>query len=222
MKKKIISVIFASMLALSATTSAFAEIVPSAEPIATVDIKGYSCYERDGHYWTILDGEEYLVIDVGDIEDYVTNPNEINIYSQTSTTAIDELPPFWTNSSIVNVPHGFEHTEVADLSNGDYCSPIFQISPVANDNSVRYRLKCYFTLNTDVKVETYLFNSLVGKWDLYSTDVFTFNALINYHIVWAGSASLYMNGVALRFLQNGSNTGISPFRYTFQAKLPLI
>ena len=72
--KKILSAVFALATAITATTSAYAADVSTMSDLnevgETINIGGYECYERDGQYWTIDDGDECLVIDVGNCDDY--------------------------------------------------------------------------------------------------------------------------------------------------------
>lgn len=219
--KKIITALIAAALTLSVSTVSFADEQTVATGTETINIDGYECYERDGHYWTMLEDGEYLVIDVGDIEDY---PSALSLNSsiEPRMRIIDEMPTKnWTNSREINVPHGHEYTDRADISGGDYCSPVYLVYPVNNDNSVRYRLKCDLDSGTNLNIQFFYHIPEVG-WNSY-TEVTAFTFFVPYKVVFVGDAIDVVNGIAFRFFKQGSDSNISTqFDYTFQAKLPFI
>lgn len=70
------------------------------EPILT-DVHGYMCYEREGEYWTMLDGEECMVIDL----DQLIAEGEAEECTAVLSTASGDIgcPNGWMNRSVVEI-----------------------------------------------------------------------------------------------------------------------
>lgn len=85
------------------------------------DIGGYACYQREGNYWTMIDGEECLVIDVQSATK-INDDVSADVKSSTSN-----YPSFWGNKTTVSLSTKLSYTDDIDLSRGDYYSPIFEL-----------------------------------------------------------------------------------------------
>lgn len=212
--KKIISTVFALVTAMTVTTSAYAADVTTASDInedgGTINIGGYECYERDGQYWTIDDGEECLVIDVGDCEDY-------GVCAPASVDDDIPFPPNWTNSRVLYSPHNTVREDTADLSKGDYCSPLFRVFPVAGDNgfNLKFRLICSFVPSKKLNITFYTYSSSGQSWDGY-TETISFGSNSKY-VILVGSAIRTTGAIAMRF-NKAQSDNVSTFNYSFQVQ----
>lgn len=176
----------------------------------TINIGGYECYERDGQYWTIDDGDECLVIDVGDCDDYeVCSPVSLN----------DDIPfpPNWTNSRVLYSPHNTVREDTADLSQGDYCSPLFRVFPVAGDNgfNLKFMLNCSFNPSKKLNITFYTYSSSGQSWSDY-TKTITFGSG-GQHVLLVGSAIKTTGAIAMRF-NKAQSDNVSTFNYSFQVQ----
>ncbi len=213
--KKILSAVFALATAITATTSAYAADVSTMSDLnevgETINIGGYECYERDGQYWTIDDGDECLVIDVGNCDDY-------EVCAPVSLNEDVPFPPDWTNSRILYSPHNTEREDTADISAGDYCSPLFKVFPVDGDaeTNVSYKIKCGFVFNTTINMTFYTYNTRDQYWRDYNNP-YTFNGVKSGCVILVGSEINTLRGIAVRFHKNGSDN-LSSFNYKFEAK----
>lgn len=215
--KKIITTLIAAALTLSISTVSFADEI-STDTIGseTINIDGYECYERDGHYWTMLEDGECLVIDVGDIEDYPSLDSEFTL--EPRGNILNNWPTAdWGNKREVNVPHGRRHTETADMSNGDFCTPVFVVFPVEGMESATYEIGCNLSSKQKVNIQFFYYVPASG-WVNY-TELTTFTYAAKFRAVFVGTAKKYVRGCAFKFLEEGSVDLPSSFDYTFRAHL---
>lgn len=107
------TMIAGSTLAVPAFASSTDESVAiaAAANAEFVDINGYNCRLVDGEYVTVIDGEEYIVIDLGS-----------GISDGISTYSFRDP---WDGVPQVDVSDGSEYTASVDLTLGDYKSPIY-------------------------------------------------------------------------------------------------
>ena len=202
--KKTISAITAISLMLTAGIPVQAE---TADPVEYIDINGYDCYERDGYYWTVLDGDEYLVID---LSDSVSVCNDISPCATSIGT-----PPNWTNSQVVTLTEDNPtHKDTCHLKNGDYCSPVYEIKPEQTDYRIEISTGVVFNNSYDVVLYTHLQYNMLGGWQPTQRTI-TFNVVIPYRVLLTGTVSTAIDGFAIKFLS--SSTGQKDLDYTIKA-----
>lgn len=201
--KKFISAITAISIMLTSGVTVQAE---TADSVRYIDINGYDCYERDGYYWTVIDGIEYLVID---LSDSVSAGNDITTYSSPMGT-----PPNWANNQEVTLTESSpSYTDTCNLKNGDYCSPIYKINPKKTDYRISIYSGVWLNNTYDIEFYTHLQYDL-GGWHMEKNTI-TFNVLLNTYFLLTGTPSTVIDGFALRFLS--SSTGQKDLDYKITA-----
>lgn len=203
--KRCISAVMAAVMAFMANATVMAE---TAEP-QTVDINGFSCYERDGQYWTVLDGEEYLVINLDEFTEPAAEDDEgINPCSG----IIDECPigcptPLITNWIYngyveLNLQNQYTHTDRCYLTYGDYFSPIYYFEP----NNIGSGFVATISTSDYIFIDTYHFkvwkhsknlNQWLEDYPLYLSKDVTKKILLT------ATTKEDTNGLGVRFLSNG-------------------
>ena len=188
--------------------------VAISESAELTDIGGFACYQRDGNYWTMLDGEEYLVIDFRDI--LPTN----NFISTTNTQEPDSKSlSSWENKAYIPLSPETSYKTQIDLSNGDYYSPIFELSHFSNGTYNGYiQLSTNHIVNNSYDIEIYVRYQNMTDWFMDGTRHLTFNIFGKTQAILIGGASFDVDCVGLKFLS--SSTGRDDFECTFTQYKP--
>lgn len=211
--KKIVSFLTAAIMAVTVNLSVAAEAMT--EPELT-DIHGYMCYERDGQYWTLLDGEEYMVID---LDNYMTSgtegsfiDNEASLYSIQSNDSPIGLPTAdWYDCGYIDMRQIHSYTDGCYISSGNQDSKIYYY-PTKNGNaSYVATISTKQVLNNTYYTYVYLHNSDSVDWTPISTTI-TFNVLQPVHMLYTSSLTQNIDGFAIRFLK--TSPGEKTFYYT--------
>lgn len=190
-------------MAFTANASVMAE---TTEP-QTVEINGFSCYERDGEYWTVLDGEEFLVIN---LDNFTKPAAEDDSGINPCSGIVDECPigtpPLltdWIYNGCVelNGQNNYTYEDRCYLTYGDYYSPIYYFVPKIS--SAEYVAKIY---THDIFADTYEFNvwrhdTQTKNWIPVITS--SFNILLHERMLLTGSLTQIVDGIAFKFLADG-------------------
>ena len=205
--KRFISAVLAAVMAFVINTSVMAETVT--EP-ATVDINGYSCYERDGEYWTVLDGVEYLVVNLDDFtevaaEDY---PEMASLYGVSDECPIGR-PPYgqWIYNGYVELSESNNYTyrDRCYLTLADYYSPVYYFKP-KNPNNIFVAKIDASVFNEKYYVNIWKHSTITNSWlEAVDNQLIQFNFLLTSHILLTGTETQSVDGLALKFLT--SSTG---------------
>ncbi len=194
--KKLVSALLAAAALLTTSISAQAATATTDVSDDMVNINGYQCYEMDGQYYTIIDDEEYLVIDTNKL--FAETIGE-QISAQNDENPIG-MPPNWTNYVRVTLEDGVKYVDTCDISNGiRYCSPVFEITPKANCD---YRMKITtgqwlsnkYTFNVYFHAMNY-----VGDWTCTDTITHTFSLFNSQCLIFTGTASNVYDAFAMSF-----------------------
>lgn len=110
--KKIAAMLAAAAVASSFGVSAFAEKA-SQEQKELVQIGEYECWVEDGQYFTELDDEIYLVINLDELE---WESEDIALYSDSDT---------YNGTLPVDLSDGSHYEAYVDLRYGDFTTPTF-------------------------------------------------------------------------------------------------
>lgn len=210
--KKLISFLTAAAMAVTVNLSVAAEAIT--EPELT-DIHGYMCYERDGEYWTMLDGEEYLVIDLdnfvtSDTEEVSIN-DEASLYSAQSNDSPIGVPPVnWYYCGYVNMTNAGSYSDSGYIGSGHQDSKIFYCPRPAEDKILTARISTKHFFDNAYDITVYIHDNQLN-WTGEEKS-FHFNTLVNNHVLFTGTAEKIIDGFALRFLT--SSTGEASFIYT--------
>lgn len=199
----------ASVMALSCTT-AYAESSANtsaaiSETTELTDIGGYACYQRDGNFWTVIDDEEYLVVDTRPVLDKIKNQYSIN-----STNASIGAPAGWKNVKYVSLLDGQSYTDNVDIKSGDYYSPIFKVTPKMNDFRFKFDTNHFLSYTYDMTF-WYHFQSPLDEWDAECVTI-TFNGIPGYKIIMPGTMSGIIDGVGVEITSATSSQ--KNFKYT--------
>lgn len=218
--KKFISFLTASAIALTANVSAAAEAVSAPQ---LTDIHGYACYERDGEYWTVIDGQEYLVIDLDSfIESEPQTPfneDSCSPYSTQATTSPIGKPDGHINPNWVDLTAtGGSYEDKCYLTYGTYYSPVFCLdseASILSRTTAKISTKVVFnnTYFVDLWVHTTHYNT---EWRLEKKNwQLNFSIFQPYYILFAGSTNQLIDGFALQF--SDDSPGQKELYYTVEA-----
>lgn len=209
-KRSLFAATLAAMMLTLTCSTAYADSnadtsVPVSDAAYLTDIGGYACYQRDENYWTVIDGEEYLVVDTRAI----LAPSSKQAATYALRTSID-APSGWGNSIHVNLPDGNSYTDSVDLSNGDYYSPIYEVTPKMNDYRFKFDTNHIVSHTYDL-IFYYHFQSPVDEWHPEPVTL-TFSCIPGYKIIMPGTMSGIIDGVGVKI--KSSSPGRRDFKYT--------
>ena len=211
--KKIISFLIAAVIAINVNVAVAAESLNKTE---LVSINGYFCYEKDGQYWTMLDGDEYLIFN---LDDYTMkdaggsfSKNELSQYSTLNSNCPIGNPDGWYYCGYIDFSSGGSYTEGCYISSGDYDSKIYYTGPLAQTAKYIAKISTKQVLTNTYNVKIYIHNINQNKWETPVSSSLSFSILTPAHILVTGTTSQLYDGFALKFLQN--STGETPFYYT--------
>lgn len=211
--KKIISFLIAAVIAINTNFAIAAESINETE---LVNINGYSCYEKDGQYWTTLDGGEYLILNLDDhnmVDAGASFANsELSQYSASSSDCPIGTPGGWYYCGYIDFSSGGSYTEGCYISTGDYDSKIYYTGPLAQTAKYIAKISTKQILTNTYNAKIYLHNTYQNKLETPISKSLSFSIGTPAHILVTGTASQLYDGFALKFLQN--STGETPFYYT--------
>lgn len=176
------------------------------ETAELTDIGGYACYERDGNYWTVLDGEEYLVIDTRDVLAKAGEWAGTN-----SVKASIGEPTGWKNNTHISLANGASYTDDVYITQGDYYSPIFEVTPNMTDFRFRFKTNHFLTYSYEITF-WYHFQNPINEWHPETVTI-KFNSLGNNKIISPGTMSGVIDGVGIEI--DSANSSQKDFEYTF-------
>lgn len=206
--KNFVSFLTAAIMAVGVNASISAEALNQPE---ITDINGYLCYERDAQYWTMLDGDEYLVVNLDDYTMVDAGEESIELYSTNNDCPIG-TPDGWYYCGYLDFSNGGSYTEGCYISTGDYDSKIYYTGSLPQTQQYIAKISTKQVLNNAYKMKIYLHNIYENKWLTPESVTITFNAFTPPHILFTGTTSQLYDGFAIRVLQ--SSTGETPFYYT--------
>ena len=190
-------------MAFVISTSVMAETVT--EP-AMVDINGYSCYERDGEYWTILDGIEYLVVNLDDFTEVATEnyPEAASLYDVSSECPIGR-PPFgeWVYNGYVELTesNNYAYRDRCYLTYGDYYSPIFCFTPKHPNDTFTAKIHAEASSFDTYHIKIWTHNTATG-W-MVNTNDRSFTLAIREYMLFTGTTTQLVDGLGFRFISEG-------------------
>lgn len=202
--KKMISVLISFVTAITSIALLATNAFAAAE---LVDINGYSCYERDGEYWTVLDGQEYLVIDLDQClpGDAQTSCNEEDClpYSTQATTSPIGKPEGHINPNWVDLTAtGGSYEDRCYLTYGTYYSPVYCLD---YDIGILSKITAYIStkvvLNNNYYIDIWVhWAQNNGGWRLaVENKGFNFNIFSHTYVLFSSSAHQLIDGFALQF-----------------------
>ena len=212
MLKKMMAIVLTTLMMFTFVTSAYAATTQEDD---YVDINGYACYERDGSYWTEIDGIEYLVIDVSSYYSDMMSTRSVYSRNYARSTAGNNgigTPGLWTNNQVVDLTGaGKSYTVKCNITNGDHCSPVFKVTPVLND--YRFKISTGLWWSNEYIVDIYYhIQDPINTWHSQPRKRLVFNLMVPYHLLITGTPSSITDGLAIRV--SGSSSGQKQFDYT--------
>lgn len=222
-KRTFIAAALAAMMLTLTCGTAYADSnvdtsVAVSETAELTDIGGYACYERDGNYWTMIDGEEYFVVDTREALEAVSSAETVSNAQTAAVTPLADTvtpPPGWNNSTFMWIYNEQTYTDKVDLSRGDYCSDILNMTPIMKD--FKFTIKTNHIRNHNYDFQFYYHHSSpINKWDCESANI-TFNGIINFKVLIPGTASGIIDYVGIKVLS--SSEGRRDFQYWFTPKV---
>ena len=197
--KCIVSILLSSFMLVTFSLSVSAEVNSTASN--TIIYNGYECYKRGEQYYTLIDGEEYLVL-VATEENKVTDPNLIAELENSITRSLNDT---------IYLSDGTVYESRVDLTPGGYQSPTFMYD-------VPYDAASSLTLEVDVFFSTtiagvfYHYNGINDSW--HETP-FSFNFSVIYDKRGIANSTEFeqTNYCRIRFYKEG--TSVDQFDYKF-------
>ncbi|MBQ9949016.1 MAG: hypothetical protein IJO91_11585 [Oscillospiraceae bacterium] len=199
MKKKVLSLVCALSTFLSIGMSASAESISADSTVAlkeTVQVGEYQCYVENGQYYTVLDGETYLVINLDEAMPCSSNDG-VSVASVQTDQEID-----------IN---GSSYNGQIDISNGDFATPIF----CGDENGLPrgYQISTGFIFENVYQVTPRVFNTAYNAWVNQNTVTIAFGLFQQTKILYTGTTATVCSKAQFIFHKDGS-TGEPVFNYT--------
>lgn len=201
LKRKVAALVLAISAALSLTATANAE--DTIEQRETVRVGNYECWVENGEYYTEINGEVGLVIDISD--------TSAQSDDAVQTFASNEVLDWENNAWVLDMRDDTEYHGYIDLRNHDDYTPIFLIDTgAAGFASFKFRTEFIFANTYSITIHTY--NDLTHAWDHSSTRDVIFSCFVPYMLIVNGTETPYVSKCCIYFNKEGS-TGEDFFYY---------
>ncbi len=190
---------------LTAATVAMSLCVPvqAEESREFVQLGELECWIEDGEYYTEVDGEVCLVINLAELEWEI---EDISMYSNSS----------WQNGEEYDVTANGKYEGTIDITYGDDSTPIF-LGSASSDTETRisYCFGTGFVGPNTYYIDIHSYSS--GSWHTpKEPKMQIFSFMVPNIILFDGFLNEAPEKMCLTFLKDGS-TGQTPFNYTFYA-----
>lgn len=175
-KRKIISILLALSTTLSIANTAHAEDV--IETKRTVKIGNYDCWSENGEYYTEINGEVGLVINL----DELSSQSDTNQISLLSETMLD-----WEHGNVeFDLTDGKSYNGLITLKNNDDYTPIFRI---VTEQSALSSLMFYtkFVLPNKYKITILTYNANTSEWNYAEPKTVTLSLAVRYFLIVSGT-----------------------------------
>lgn len=218
-KRKFLATTLAAIAAMSmSVTASAAGVEATAENSAqtsigevkeTVWVGGYECWEEDGNYYTMIDGEATLVIDCTDTSKLskCVSVTENNIDSSTAMYAAVRYDE--------DLSDGHEYAGRIDISNGDCSTPIFYVNRESPYNHFLFKTGYVLPEKYSITVWVDYADDLgygMHNWYTRSYDI-TFNVFNQNHRSFALAYGDTFGGICKFEFHKEGSTGDSQFNY---------
>ena len=210
--KKIAALFTAAIMATSAfSANAWAGDTKTSDNIQLID--GYQVYERNGGYYTIIDGKEVGFF-VADETTRITDPDMIEELEK-DTSVNNGIGLNSITSSTTDLSSGGSYTESVDVTSSNYVSPEFTTSfPSQGTTTLRITpsFNTWYWINT-FYIKTTIALKVAGVW--YSNTWITgYNLLSSYHDYIGDTASRTATRAKVTFWSGSDTTPEKEFSYT--------
>ncbi len=182
--------------------------VAISETAELTDIGGYACYQKDGNFWTLIDGEECLVIDTRDWA--FSSDTSMATYSQNASVG---TPTNWGNMTYVPLPDGTSYTDSVDLSKGNYYSPIYETTPSRDE--FKFKFDTNHIINHTYTITFWYHFESTNEWHP-ETVTLTFNGIPGFKIIYPGSLVKVIDSMCVEI--DANSPGRDDFKYTITVR----
>ncbi len=202
--QRIISAALSAAIFSVSSTVAFAQ--DNASQVSAqelIRVGDYDCYVENGQYFTELDGEKCLVIN---LDDYVsTDASTQRSSNSTGDEWLDELQE-------VNL----SYSGTVDVSNGDFTTPVFLARQKENGYYSGFQISTGFWFSTSYTADLYYYNvySGINKWECIPDLKLTFSLTSQSRVIFSGTMVHFYKKACLVFHQVDSNHRDPVFNYT--------
>lgn len=190
--KKLTSAALALAMGISMAGNVFANEIEETE---YVQVAGYTCTVEDGQYYTEIDGEWYLVINLDDF---------LPEYLKDSTAAYPERESLQFNTLASD--HEL-YSDTVNLNRGEYISPAIDCNP-----SIGFKLKILNSFFSNTVMLRFHMNHRDSGWVPTIDIPLSFSALHTVQGFVTEYTSPYLIQCKVQFLKDGT-TLASPFSY---------
>lgn len=202
--KKIISAALSAAIFSVSSTVAFAQDnAPQVSSQELIRVGEYDCYVENGQYFTELDGEKCLVIN---LDDYVSAASSTqNVSNNSGYDWLDDLQEVHLS-----------YSGTVDVSNGNFTTPVFLAKQKEDGNYSGFQISTGFWLNTTYTADVYFYNCYVGveKWECAQNVDLTFNLIAQTRILFTGTMVNFYKKACLVFHQVEPGHSDPVFNYT--------
>lgn len=193
--KKILSFFLSLIIGVSALGNAYAYQI---EEKQLIQVGEYMCYEANGQYFTEIDGETFLVINL-DCKETITDNLDISTYSTD-----------WMNGRVVDISDGSYYSDTMNASKSDDCTPIIVGKPT---NGYKFSI-AYLPWVNNYNVNIHYYDSSLNIWRHEEKTLTFIMEIVTYNILFTASASQLISKICVEFYN--SSTGRFPFTYRIQ------
>ena len=213
MKFKVLcAAIMATVTALAITMPTFAAEITNEtveQTRETVQIGGYDCWEEDGNYFAMIDGEVTLIIDFTDMD------RLSKCVTVTKNEAPSASPAYIGDRFEEDLSDGHEYAGRMDITNGDCSTPIFYVSRTCPYNGFLFKTGYILpqTFSFTVWVD-YADDLGYGMHNWYTNSyTVTFNLFNQNHRSFALLEGQYFGGLCKFVFHKEGSTGEKQFNY---------
>lgn len=201
--KKIAAMLAAAAVVSSFGVSAFAEEVVE-EQKELVQVGEYECWVEDGQYFTELDGEIYLVINLDELE---WESEEI------SARSVSEV---WQNGTVVDLSDGSTYYGRVNIqTKTEDSTPIFIGYTASQGGRVSYIMSTGFVRANSYLTNVHIYDPAESKWETSYDETISFSLTDQSRIIYTGATGVAPTKICITFLQRLS-TGEQIFNYSFR------
>lgn len=194
--KRITAVITAAVMTVSMSVNTYASEAAESDH---VQVGEYECHVENGQYFTEIDGETYLVID---LDDGSTEDDSFNISTYSTN---------WENGRVIDISDGSYYCDTINASKAVDCTPIFQGNPGSG-----YKFTAVNLAGINVyKVNIHYFNTAFNKWYSEEKTLTFIMEIATSNILFTSSTSQLIKKICLEFYSDGIFR-IYPFTYKMQ------
>lgn len=199
-KSRLLSAIVIMATVVGLTSSVSAERISTTAD--TVRVGNYDCLEKNGQYFTEINGELYMVINLDELE-----------WKQEGISRASSVG--WLNGQEVDISDGDKYNGTVNMKNGDYSTPIFigYDPDTVTSSKLSYNISASLASSNSYTVDVHVYEYLSRRWNT-STVTINFGLFTQRKVLFTGQSNVAPTKMCLTFDKDNS-TGKETFDYSF-------